>query len=80
MKETKTYRGFQLIKHADYLDENKIRLVQQSSAIRYENGYDKPGTSCLWVGENLHLDREQVSQLIGYLNHWLETGKLYEED
>ncbi len=72
-------RGFQLIRHQMYTDEQvQLRVVGQSSAIGdYEDSLDKPGSSFLWVGGELHLGRKEVAELAGYLKNWLETGELF---
>lgn len=112
---TKTARGFDLI---EFRDRNSHACsLQQSSAVgAYEDSWEKPGSSFLWLGvddpepkvmasdarrlgvatteENgwvpypipaevllstrMHLDREAVTELVGQLNHWLETGRLAE--
>lgn len=52
------------------------RLVQQSSAIRpYPGAFDKPGSSCLWVGDH-HLDQEAVAELAIRLMAWVASGSL----
>ena len=70
MKTIKTDRGFRIVTHEKYagkLDE-ETRLVQESSAIGdYEHSWDKPGSSFLWVGEDHHLNKEQVGELIDKL-------------
>lgn len=71
-------RGFRILKHKAYLADNKYeRLAQESSAIGdYEDSFDNPGSSYLWISEHHHLNREEVKQLIDHLNHWLETKRL----
>jgi len=67
-----TSRGFEKI-----LDKEGKMLVQQSSAVGdYDDAFDRPGSSYLWVGENTALDREQVAELRDHLNNWLKTGYL----
>lgn len=74
-----TNRGFQTVKADRYASDPpvKTRLLQQSSVIRYDDGLDRPGSSCLWIGEDHHLNREDVESLRNYLTRWLETGKLF---
>ena len=77
----KTERGFEIV---DFDDCNSVSCsLQQSSAIGdYEDSMQRPGTSCVWLGINsldavsmrMHLDREQVSELIKRLQNWLDTG------
>lgn len=84
MNVIQSERGFEVLTHKTYPADLLLeqygevsRLVQQSSAIgEYDDAMDKPGSSYLWVGDAHHLSREEVSDLVGYLNHWLETGKL----
>ena len=78
MQITESKRGFQEIRHKIYpagtenLDD---RIVCESSAIgSYKNSFDKPGSSYLWIGQNHFLNREEVKQLVDYLNQWLRTG------
>jgi len=55
-------------------------LIQESSAIGdYEDAFDKPGSSFLWVGRYHHLNRMEVAELIERMQHWLDTGRLKED-
>lgn len=81
MNLIKTERGFERIEHDPYATSMSTlpqrRLVQQSSSIGdYEDSFDKPGSSYLWVGENHHLDRAEVKELVSHLQAWLKTGSL----
>lgn len=82
MKEETTPWGFQLIAHPEYITgpPTERRLVQQSSAILGDDdrAWEQPGSSALFVGDHHHLDREQVGELVKYLQHWLETGRLFD--
>lgn len=80
MKTETTERGFRCLMHPEYLTPNEeLRLAQESSAIgNYEDAMGKPGSSYLWIGSKFHLDREQVAELVEYLNGWLDTGRLPE--
>lgn len=72
-------RGFEVITHPKYDEDDNtpVRLVQQSSAIgSYDDSWDKPGSSFLWIGEHHHLNREEVAQLVEHLQSWLATGRL----
>ncbi len=79
MKTIKTNRGFRIVEHEKYagkLDE-ETRLIQESSAIGdYEHSWDTPGSSFLWVGQDHHLNRLQVRELIDKLEYWLQEGRL----
>ena len=77
MKIIRSDRGFLYLVHPAYVDGELKRLVAHSSAIGdYEDSWERPGTSYLWIGEDHHLDREEVAQLIEHLQHWLATGSL----
>lgn len=72
-------RGFHGVEAEKYQNERGefVRLIQESSAIGfYPDALNKPGSSFLWVGDHVHLDREQVKELKGHLERWLETGSL----
>lgn len=79
MKNTKSMRGFQVVEHEVYPPNGSSdRLVQQSSAIgEYDDAFDRPGSSFLWIGKKHHLNREQVGELVERLQEWLRTGMLY---
>jgi len=77
MKIDKTERGFELIKFEDHYGLEYS--LQQSSAIGdYPEAFEKPGSSCVWLGpgknDRMHLNREQVFALVAHLNAWLDTG------
>ena len=75
----KSDRGFAFVMEEKYQNERGefTRLISESSAIGdYEDALDRPGSSFLWVGEDHHLNREQVAELIGRMQHWLDTGRL----
>jgi hypothetical protein len=79
MKTEKTERGFVVVMHEKYQNKQgeMTRLIQESSAIGdYEESFDRPGSSYLWVGQDHHLNRDEVAELIIRMQHWLETGKL----
>jgi len=71
-------RGFISVMSPSYLPPyEKMRLISESSAIgNYDNSIDNPGSSYLWIGQDHHLNREEVAELIEYMRHWLEHGKL----
>lgn len=83
MEKEITKRGFQVIRHPGYTqyDPRERCIVQTSSQIGdYEDSAAKPGSSYLWVGDIHHLNREQVAELVGYLQHWLAGGRLFKGD
>jgi hypothetical protein len=77
MEMKPTGRGFAAIYCKNYPKFEQARLVQESSAIReYDDAMNNPGSSCLWVGDDFHLNREQVRELVGVLQHWLRNKTL----
>ena len=74
MKTTETGRGFRVLEHTKYppdVDEPQVCLIQESSVVGdYEDAMDKPGSSALWVGNDIHLNREEVDELVYYLQGW----------
>ena len=77
METEKTGRGFINVLEFGYQDNKVERLIGESSAIGdYEDSMDKPGSSYLWVGNNFHLNREQVKKLIGLMEHWIKFKRL----
>lgn len=78
MDYQKTGRGFEVVMHDSYSNEPEpMRLVQQSSAIRdYPDALQRPGSSCLWIGDNHHLNREEAAELMNRIATWLATGSL----
>lgn len=77
MKVEQSDRGFRYVYYPSYTEGNPIRLVQESSAIgNYEDSFDRPGSSFLWIGSSHHLDREEVRELVDIMQSWLKTGRL----
>ena len=76
MESIKTERGFVVVEHPVYV-KGDPRLIQESSACGdYEDAFEKPGSSFLWIGMDHHLNREEVAELVGRMQHWLATGRL----
>ena len=78
MKVKRTDRGFELV---DFMDTNLAPCsVQQSSVVlNYPDSLQNPGSSALWLGrdaDRMHMDREQVAELVAHLQAWLKTGSL----
>jgi len=74
-----TPRGFTVVVEEKYQNQpgEFTRLIQESSAIGdYEDSDEKPGSSYLWVGQDHHLNREQVQELINRMQVWLKFGRL----
>lgn len=79
MKSVRTGRGFVWVEAEKYQNEpgEMTRLIAESSAIGdYEHSMDTPGSSFLWVGQDHHLNKEEVAELIERMAHWLATGRL----
>lgn len=57
MDAEKSDRGFVRVYHPRYLPEHaNALLIAESSAIGdYDDSFDNPGSSFLWVGEHHHL-------------------------
>lgn len=69
-----------LLLHPAYTTGGQTRLTSESSAIGdYEDSYSHPGSSFLWIGDNHHLDREEVATLITHLQYWLDNRRLKED-
>lgn len=72
-------RGFDFLVHPAYPPDSdkSTRLASASSAVGdYPDAMDRPGTSFLWIGDNHHLDREEVAAFVQHLQAWLATGRL----
>lgn len=81
MRAITTQRGFVIVEHKEYGGDDYKRLIQESSAIgEYDHSLDVPGSSFLWVGSWHHLNREEVEELVGRMQHWLDTGRLEVDD
>lgn len=79
MKAYAISRGFIVITHQKYQNEpnEMTRLIQESSAIgNYDNAVDNPGSSFLWVGQDHHLNREEITDLIERMQYWLNNKRL----
>ncbi len=71
MEVKHTKRNFEIIEFKDTYKQECT--LQQSSIATYE----KPGTSAIWFGcgeDRMHLNREQLEELMVHLNNWLEHG------
>lgn len=79
MKIIKTDRNFRIVMHEKYASDpqKETRLIQESSAI--EGGdlaLENPGSSFLWIGQDHHLNRKEVSELVSRLQFWLDNKRL----
>ena len=79
-------RGFWFLMHEPRLSQpddgpDGVRVVSESSAIGdYEDSWDRPGSSFLWLGDRLHLNREEVAEAVKHMQRWLDTGRLAEAE
>ena len=79
MKAEETGRGFIRVKHEKYQNKPGVGacLIQESSAIGdYDDSFDNPGSSFLWVGQDHHLDRDEIRDLIDRMQYWLDSKRL----
>lgn len=77
MESSKTYRGFNCVKHPHYPpNKNVDDILLLESSVNYDDSYCNPVSSFLWVGANHHLNKEEVSKLIEIMQYWLDHGKL----
>jgi len=78
MKYELSNRGFGFIMHPTYANKPEdTRLISESSAVGdYEDSFERPGSSYLWVGAHHHLNREEVEELVIRMQGWLLTGRL----
>ncbi len=63
-----TERGFGIVRFPDFHDQ---RCSLQESSLA--------SVDAVWLGvhtERMHLSREQVEMIIGWLQHWLTTGRV----
>ena len=76
MEKRYSERGFPYLHHPPYIDGSDAIIRQSSVVGSYSDSLDRPGTSCLWIGSEHHLNREEVAALIGHLQSWLDTGEI----
>jgi hypothetical protein len=75
VKNYVTSKNYQRIDFDDY-NGNECSLQESSATI---DGND-PGCSFLWLGkgiERMHLSRDMVKELIGYMENWLKNERLF---
>ena len=79
MRSFETSRGFIGYGHEKYAS-NPVemgKLVEESTQIGdYDDSFQNPGSSYLWIGMEHHLNREEVAQFIGIMQYWLEHKRL----
>jgi hypothetical protein len=77
MKVTTTAQGYQSVQFVDQAGNSGV--LEQSKEIDPSNPTaDQPGTSYVLLGRKdsvLQLNIDQVSELVEYLQKWLEEGK-----
>lgn len=79
MKTNESNEGFRSVEHDTYLQKphDSRRVVAESSAMGdYDDAFDSPGSSFLWFGTNHHFNREEVTELIERMQHWLDHKRL----
>lgn len=78
MNAERTERGFVKVTHESYVNPSvQELLIQECSHIGpYEDSDNRPGSSYLWIGEKHRLNREEVTEMVSHLQHWLNTGHL----
>jgi len=84
MEISASVRGFVFIHGEHYppmVDESgkpkTTRLLSESSVIGdYEDSMDNPGSSSLWFGNDLHLNREKVEFAAKAMQFWLKHKRL----
>ncbi len=77
MKVSATQRGFGIVMYESWPSKEPKRLVQESSLVgEADDALSRPGSSYLWFGDDHHLNREEVLELIAILTSWVETGRL----
>jgi hypothetical protein len=78
MQVTTTRRGLQRISFVDH--DDKPAILEQTSGIDYDNPtFDQPSSSFVLLGRKdapVKLTMDQVAELVGYLQTWLEEGVL----
>ena len=85
MKSKLTGRGFVRVEHDKYPPveptNEQCTLLQESSAIgEYEDSWENAGSSYLWVGDNHHLNRDEVAEMISRMQYWLDTKRLQADE
>jgi len=79
MKAYKTERNFRGFLHEKYTSDigEEGRLLHESSMIGdYPDSFKYPGSSYLFIGEDYHLSREEVAEMIDIMAHWLQNKRL----
>jgi hypothetical protein len=67
--------GLSYLSHLTYLGYSDV-LLEESLNTDIVLAGAVPGSSYLWVGGMHCLSREEVRELVGHLNRWLETKTL----
>ncbi len=79
MKIETSNRGFRFVLAEKYQNEpgEYTMLIAESSAIGdYDDSFDNPGSSYLWIGNDHHLSRDEVADMIETMQHWLDHKRL----
>ena len=79
MNKFVTDLGLQRIMHRVHAGIEQTVVVGQSVASRPDpDVLTQPGSSYLWLSGGHHLDRQEVRELMRYLSHWVNTGRLFD--
>lgn len=77
-----TERGYRYLLTEIYQNKRgeMTRILAESSAVGdYEDSLDRPGSSFLWVGHDHHFNREEITELIEFMQYWLDNKRLSPE-
>ncbi len=61
----------------EHVDDEPQRLLKESPTVGdYKDSIENPGSSYLWVGHDHHLSRDEVTEMISMMQHWLDHKRL----
>ena len=70
-------RGFSAVFHRTYVNQTNSRIIGESSTIGdYDDSFDIPGSSFLWVGDSHLINRDEVRELVGLMQYWFDNKGL----
>jgi hypothetical protein len=71
-------RGFISLMHREEVSSDvEVRVVSESSKMgTYSDSEANPGSSFLWVGEQVQLNREEADRLAKSIQYWLKNKRL----
>lgn len=78
MKVETNERGFRSVMHVKSGTPATVaRLLTESSIVGdYYDALQHPGSSALWIGDDFHLGREEVLELVWILQSWITKKRL----